>query len=118
MAGGNWLQRHEVQIKSVLDRVGYDYRDWARVVMNDTCAEWLRELHPDQLDALEISASTYWQTSNFWQALGFKSFTQANYPEYDVCTGPLDKRFDVIILIRSSSTCFGPIGQPGTFIKC
>ena len=95
MAGGNWLERHlqkhQAQINSLLERIGYDTRDWARVVMNDVCAEWLRELHPDQLDALEISAGTFWRT------LGFKSFTEANYPEYDVCACPLDESFDVII---------------------
>ncbi len=95
MAGGNWLesyaQRHQAQINSLLERVGYDTRDWARVVMNETCAEWLRELHPELLDALEISAGT------FWRNLGFKSFTEANYPEYDVCAGALEKRFDLII---------------------
>jgi SAM-dependent methyltransferase len=95
VADGNWLvrnlQRHQDQINGLLERIGFDTRDWARVVMNDICAEWLRALHPDQLDALEISAGKFWRT------LGFKSFTEANYPEYDVCADTLDERFDVII---------------------
>jgi SAM-dependent methyltransferase len=86
-----FLQRHEDQIKRGLERVGYDTRDWGRVVMNDTCAEWLRELQPDQLDALEVSAG------DFWQTLGFRTFTESNYPAYDVCAGPLQDRFDIII---------------------
>ena len=59
--------------------------------MYDHCFAMLRELRPQGLDALEISAGTA------WRHLGFRSFTEANYPQFDICRDVLDQRFDLII---------------------
>src|ERR1035437_7647633 len=88
---GSWLENNTVQIKRLLDSVGYDHRHWTRPVMYERCAALLQALHPSQLDALEISAGQYWQT------LGFKSFTEANYPQFDICQHVLGSQYDVII---------------------
>ena len=74
-----------------MDAVGYDHRLWARVVMYERCFALLRTLGPAQLDALEISAGPA------WRELGFRSFTTANYPDFDICKDVLARQFDVII---------------------
>jgi SAM-dependent methyltransferase len=83
--------RHETGIKALLQSVGYDHRHWTRPVMYQRCAELIEALDPGQLDALEISAG------KFFQSFGFRSFTEANYPEFDICQGTLDRQFDLII---------------------
>jgi SAM-dependent methyltransferase len=87
----DWLQRNETGIKRLLEAVGYDHRHWTRPVMYERCGKLLRALHPEQLDALEISAGKFFQT------LGFRSFTEANYPAFDICKDVSAARYDVII---------------------
>lgn len=86
-----WLRRYRRPVERFLTAVGYDHRLWARSVMYDQCFAMVRELNPGTLDALEISASSA------WRGLGFKSFVEANYPQFDICVGALDRRFDLII---------------------
>ncbi|EGJ09804.1 MULTISPECIES: class I SAM-dependent methyltransferase [Rubrivivax] len=86
-----FLQRNEARIKSGLDALGYDHRHWTRPVMYERCAELLRALRPADLDALEISAGKFFQT------LGFRSYTEANYPAFDICKDVMDRQFDVVI---------------------
>lgn len=87
----NLLLANTTRIKGWMDAVGYDHRHWTRPVMYERCAELIRGLNPGQVDALEISAGNYFQT------LGFRSFTEANYPEFDICQGTLDRQFDLVI---------------------
>lgn len=87
----NWLEKNSNQIKSLLNAVGYDYRHWTRPVMYAQCTAMLQPLQPAKLDVLEISAGQYWQT------VGFKSFTAANYPEFDISKNVLAERYDLII---------------------
>jgi SAM-dependent methyltransferase len=63
---------------------------WSRVVMDCECQKLVAGLNPPTLDALEISGDA-------WQKTGFKSYRSANYPEYDLCAGPLPETFDLII---------------------
>jgi len=79
------------KIKKILETIGYDYGHWTRTVMYEECFKLIQGLNPSQLDALEISAG------DKWQKLGFKSFTEANFPEFDICQGRLDRCFDIII---------------------
>lgn len=83
--------KYKVQIQNLLKAVHYDYGFWNRTVMYQTCFEWVKALHPEKLDVLEISAG------NIWQPLGFKSYTEANFPEFDVCSMALPQQFDLII---------------------
>lgn len=83
--------KYKQKIKKILDVIHYDYGYWNRTVMYQECFKWLKELHPEKLDTLEISAG------NFWQPLGFKSFTEANFPDFDVCSMTLPRQFDLII---------------------
>lgn len=79
------------KIKKVLDAIHYDYGHWARSVMYRECSKLLKGLSPEQLDVLEISSG------NLWQQFGFKSFTEANFPEFDICSMTLPDQYDLII---------------------
>lgn len=63
---------------------------WTRVVMYDKVREIVDRLRPAGLDVLEISGK-------YWENKGFKSYTSPQYPEFDVCAGPLNRQFDLII---------------------
>ena len=77
--------------KKILDMVHYDYGHWARTVMYQECFRLVGGLNPGNLDTLEISGS------NVWKSWEFKSFTEANFPEFDICSMTLPQRFDLII---------------------
>ncbi len=85
------LEKHANKIKKVLDLLRYDYRHWTRPVMYSRCTDMLRQLPLKEMDVLEISAGQYWKT------MDFKSFAEANFPEFDICQGVLDRKFDLII---------------------
>ena len=84
-------EQNREAVKEMLDAVRYDYGHWTRTVMYRECFKLVRQLDPAQLDALEISAG------HMWQRLGFKSFTEANFPDFDICTGRVPGDFDLII---------------------
>jgi SAM-dependent methyltransferase len=76
------------------------YRDdasdqWARVVMNRRTREMVELISPRNLDVLEISG----RSASPWAEPGrFRSYTSADYPDYDVCAGPLrESAFDLVI---------------------
>lgn len=63
---------------------------WVRTVSDEASRQLIRGLPYKEMNALEISGDT-------WRDWGFKSHRSANYPDYDVCAGPLEERFDLII---------------------
>ncbi|MBA3033141.1 MAG: class I SAM-dependent methyltransferase [Gammaproteobacteria bacterium] len=87
----SFIERHATVIKRVLDYVHYDYRHWTRPVMYARCDAMLKELHPEKLNVLEISAGQH------WREYGFGQFTEANYPDFDICSQVMEDRFDLII---------------------
>lgn len=86
-----YSDENKPKIKKLLDAVHYDYGHWARTVLYQECFKLVRELKPSELDVLEISAG------KIWQPLGFRSYTEANYPEFDICSMALPKQFDLVI---------------------
>lgn len=86
-----YSDENKPKIKKLLDTVHYDYGHWARTVLYRECFKLVQELKPSELDVLEISAG------KIWQPLGFRSYTEANYPEFDVCSMALPKQFDLVI---------------------
>ncbi|NJO53423.1 MAG: class I SAM-dependent methyltransferase [Bacteroidales bacterium] len=79
-------------LKQVLDLIGYDTVDWIRTVMYQRAFAAIEEMGPDTLDVLEISAGPQWR-----HQFRFGSFTEMNYPQYDICSDTLEKQFDLII---------------------
>lgn len=80
------------RVKAALNKVGYNAMHWTRVVPYQICAQRIEEMGPSQLDVLEIAAGRYWPNR-----FSFKSFTEMNYPEFDICKDRLDRTFDLII---------------------
>ena len=78
-------------IERVAKAVGYDKTHITRVVAYRAVDAFLDGLDCAALDTLEISAG--WK----WRARQWGSFTEMNWPEYDICDGGLDRQFDVII---------------------
>ncbi len=71
--------------------VGYDKTHLTRVVAYRAIDDWLDAMGSGQLDALEISAG--WK----WRARQWRSYTEMNWPDHDICNDVLDQRFDIII---------------------
>jgi len=76
----------------VLHAIGYNTADWMRIVMYQHCFAYIRELGPERLDVLEISAGPQWA-----REFPFRSYTGTDYPGFDVCSETLPARFDLII---------------------
>ena len=65
---------------------------WLRVAMDRATDRFVRSLDCPSLSALEISGQQ-------WGQHGFGSYRHIEYPEYDVCAGPLEREaFDIIFL--------------------
>jgi SAM-dependent methyltransferase len=86
------ISKNKEKIKKILDIAGYDYTNWNRTVLYNSCREIFNELKTENLETLEISAGNYYK-DNF----KFKSYKEANFPDFDVCKDTLDKEYDLII---------------------
>src|SRR4051812_8920898 len=80
------------KFKRVLIGVGYDTTHWVRVVMYQRCFDFIRQLGPEKLDVLEISAGPQWR-----REFNFRSYTPTEYPDFDICSEALEQKFDLII---------------------
>lgn len=80
------------RLRRTLHAVGYDTTDWMRIVMYRHCFDFIRRLGPERLDVLEISAGPQWL-----REFSFRSYTVTDYPDFDICSQRLDRRFDLII---------------------
>ena len=63
--------------------------DWVRIVMHQETEEWVSELDVENLDAFEISGSK-------WSNFPFRSYTNAHYPEFDICKQVPAGSYDII----------------------
>ena len=77
-------------LRYLLGRDGLPEHQWGRVVMRQRTRAWVGEMNPGRLKVLEISG-------NDWRSFGFRSYREAWFPDYDVCLGPLNEKFDLII---------------------
>jgi SAM-dependent methyltransferase len=65
---------------------------WCRVVMNKEIERFVRSLECPRIDVLEISGS------GLQDGYNFRSYKSVEYPDYDVCNGPLGReQFDLVI---------------------
>ena len=80
------------RLRRPLERLGFGTSDWVREVMYEECFAFLAGLHPERCHVLEISAGNQWR-----QRFNFRSFTETQYPDFDICADVLPRTFDVII---------------------
>ena len=80
------------RLRRALRRAGCDTDDWMRVVMYRHCFDFVRQLGPERLDVLEISAGPQWV-----REFTFRAYTATGYPQFDICSQTLNRRFDLII---------------------
>lgn len=78
--------------EEILFPLGFLNVHWTRVIQYRDCFDFIRTLGPENLDVLEISAGHYWR-----EEFAFKSFSETQYPDYDLEKGPLPRQFDLII---------------------
>jgi len=71
--------------------VGFDWNHITRTVAYRAVEAKLATLPCDRLDALEIAAG--WK----WREHQWGSFSEMNWPDYDICEHVLDRQFDIII---------------------
>lgn len=71
--------------------VGYDKTHVTRTVAYRTIDAYLDTLPVGEMDALEIAAG--WK----WRERGWGSYTEMNWPDYDICEHVLDRQFDIAI---------------------
>lgn len=76
----------------VMRALGRDKGHWCRVVMNAAMERFIRNLPCANLDVLEISG-TKWADPSY----GFRSYRAVQYPGYDVCEGPPEGQYDLVI---------------------
>lgn len=79
-------------LRAPLDRVGIGTADWVREAMYSECFDYVDKLNPGRLDVLEISAGSQWK-----ERFHFKSYTETQYPDFDICKESLNERYDLII---------------------
>ena len=80
------------RLRKILTAAGYETSDWVRAVMYRRCFEFIRQLKPDSLDVMEISAGPQWI-----REFNFRSYTDVKFPEFDICSEIIDRRYDLII---------------------
>jgi len=90
-ASSGWRARAIGIAEAAARAVGYDKTHITRVVAYREIDALLDSMGTDGLDALEISAG--WK----WRQRKWGSFTEMNWPDYDICNDVLDRKFDVII---------------------
>lgn len=71
--------------------VGYDKTHITRTVAYREIDALLDTLGCENLDALEIAAG--WK----WRERPWRSYTEMNWPDYDICEDMLDRQFDIAI---------------------
>ena len=78
-------------LKRAAGMVGYNITHITRVVAYREIEKWLAEKPCKQWDALEISAGWKWRDSSWG------SYSEMNWPDYDICKDQIDRKFDIII---------------------
>ena len=77
-------------LKATLKTFGFDTTHW--VIMYRRCFEFISTLEPEKLDVLEIAGGPQWR-----RAFKFRSYSETQYPTFDICSQTLDRQFDLII---------------------
>jgi len=70
---------------------GQTHQHWARIVMDRTTLDYIRSLPTNEYDVLEISGNSWRDRSPF------RSYTSVEYPDFNICSMTLSRKFDLII---------------------
>lgn len=90
-----WLRKKYLRRRwedAILKPLGWTDIHWTRIIQYRACFDVVRSLRPEALDVLEISAGHVWRKS-----FAFKSFSETQYPAYDLQGAPLERQFDLVI---------------------
>ena len=72
--------------------IGYDYRDWARIVFYEKCDKFLDEnIDRERARVLAISSAHHFEN------MGFAHFTATSYPSFDICSDLMPSKYDLVI---------------------
>ena len=82
----------KAMVRPTLEKLGFGTTDWVRDVMYERCFDYIEALEPKTLDALEIAAGPQWR-----RRFDFASYTETQYPDFDICRDTMPKQFDLII---------------------
>ena len=78
--------------------------------MNDDLTRRVEAMNPSALEALEISG-------HVWRGMGFKSYAQAIYPQFDICKDPLPAdHFDIADADVASKNVLQSLRPGGAFV--
>jgi SAM-dependent methyltransferase len=92
----------EYMVRQIRSSVGIEDIQWLRVVMDKETATYVGSLNYQSFHALEISGIK-------WANFGFQSYRSVDFPEYDICQGPLSKgAYDIIIAEQVLEHCLWP----------
>jgi SAM-dependent methyltransferase len=91
--GDDWRKTLRWYRSKLLGRIGYREDHWVRVVQIDSWRSFLRTLPVATMDVLEISPAGV----NYWRDFGFRSYTEAGFPDFDITGQSLPRQFDLII---------------------
>jgi SAM-dependent methyltransferase len=80
------------RLRALAGDIGLSTSDWVRDEMYRDCFAYIRASNPDRLDVLEISAGNQWK-----RAFNFRSYSETQFPEFDICSESLPRKFDLII---------------------
>jgi SAM-dependent methyltransferase len=84
--------RLKAALKNGLERIGYDTTDWVRSAMYSHAFQFVKDLGPETLNVLEVSAGSQWR-----DRFPFKTYHGTHYPPFDICRDVLPEQFDLII---------------------
>ena len=84
---------------------------WARIVMNQETDRLVRTLDWQNASVLEISGQK-------WKDFGFRSYRSVDFPDYDLCSGALDEKFDIIIVEQVFEHLLWPYRAVVTCSRC
>ncbi|NYH96924.1 class I SAM-dependent methyltransferase [Novosphingobium marinum] len=77
--------------RRIADAAGYDITHITRTVAYREVEKCLDAMPCAELDCLEVAAG--WK----WRQRDWKSFTEMNWPDHDICKDVLDRQFDIVI---------------------
>jgi SAM-dependent methyltransferase len=81
-----------VRIYRTLRRcAGYGENHWVRIVMDQETLQLVKPICHQEMRVLEISGDKWGKTGLF------TDYTSVDFPDYDLCSGPLAQQYDLII---------------------